>query len=109
MGFSKQENCFEELNALCDTVRTVAQSKNYQKCEVLIFEAMKKHPHSPEPHNLLGIILEKQGNHRLAMKHFRAAAALDPSYLPARQNLTNFGTFFSSGRYAFDDGDCPQQ
>jgi len=109
MGFEKPVNKFEDLKMLCDAVRTFAESKDYSECEVLIFEAMKNHPHSPEPHNLIGIILEKQGNHMLAMKHFRAAAALDPAYLPARQNLTNFGTFFSSGGYAFDEGDCPQQ
>lgn len=109
MGFEQPETGFENLKVLCDAVRIFAEGKDYTECELLIFEAMKTYPHSPQPHNLIGIILEKQGNHMLAMKHFRAAAALDPAYLPARQNLTSFGTFFSSGGYAFDESDCPQQ
>lgn len=41
------------------------------------------------------------------MKHFRAAWALDPSYLPAKHNLNTYGTFFSTGHCAFDERDVP--
>ena len=44
-----------------------------------------------------------------AMKHFRAAWALDPAYLPARQNLDTFGTFFSHGKSAYDESDCTEE
>jgi hypothetical protein len=53
------------------------------------------------------LVLEKESDHLLAMKHFRAAWALDPTYLPARYNLENFGTFVPKGRGAFDESDCP--
>lgn len=99
----------KELNALCAAVRACTLKGDDQACEALIFDAMAKYPHAPEPHNLIGIVLEKQGDHPMAMKHFRAAWALDPHYLPARQNLENFGTFFSSGTYAFDESDCPEK
>ncbi|MPN31218.1 hypothetical protein SDC9_178692 [bioreactor metagenome] len=39
------------------------------------------------------------------MKHFRAAWALDPTYIPARQNLDCYGTFFSNGKCAYDESD----
>jgi hypothetical protein len=68
---------------------------------------MKNSPHAPEPHNLLGMLLENQGDHLLAMKHFRAAWALEPTYLPARYNLEVYGTFFSKGAGAYDEEDCP--
>ncbi len=41
------------------------------------------------------------------MKHFRAAWALDPTYLPASHNLNTYGTFFSNGSCAFDESDVP--
>ena len=40
-----------------------------------------------------------------AMKHFKAALALDPEYLPAKYNLRTYGTFFSRGSCAFDESD----
>lgn len=98
-----------ELTALCNTVRAYMHESEYQKCEFLIFDAMKKFPHAPEPHNLIGLLLEMQGDHLAAMKHFRAAWALDPTYVPARHNLDHFGTFFSRGTWAIDESDCPPE
>jgi len=95
-----------ELNALCATVRELIGIQDYQKCESLINSAMCQFPHAPEPHNLIGVLLEKKGDHLTAMKHFRAAWALDPTYIPARQNLDSYGTFFSRGKCAYDESDC---
>ena len=92
---------------LCDTVRKLVGQKKFEECEALIREAMGKYPHAPQPHNLIGILLEKQGDHLTAMKHFRAAWALDPAYIPARCNLENYGTFYSKQQCAFDETDCP--
>lgn len=99
----------KELNVLCSIVRELVSKGDYQKCEPLLSDAMGKYPHAPEPHNLIGVLLEKMGDHPAAMKHFRAAWALDPTYLPARQNLDSFGTFFSKGKCAFDESDCPEE
>lgn len=106
---TRKENDKKELTVLCNTVRAFAGKGEYQKCESLIFGAMRKYPHAPEPHNLIGILLEKQGDHLTAMKHFRAAWVLDPTYLPARQNLDCYGTFFSSGKSTYDESDCPAE
>ena len=99
----------KELNVLCNKIRALTGMGDYRKCESLIISAMGKYPHAPEPHNLLGVLLEKEGDHPAAMKHFRAAWALNPTYMPARQNLDNFGTFFSRSRYAYDESDCPAE
>lgn len=96
----------EELNRLCVTVKELIRLQDYEKCENLIRSAMGKFPHAPQPHNLIGILLEKKEDHLTAMKHFRAAWALDPTYIPVRQNLDCYGTFFSSGKCAFDESDC---
>ncbi|MEA4895359.1 MAG: hypothetical protein VB064_08850 [Oscillospiraceae bacterium] len=96
----------EDMSILCMTVRELIRTQDYEKCESLLRSAMEKHPHAPEPHNLIGILLEKKGDHPTAMKHFRAAWALDPTYMPARQNLDCYGTFFSRGKCAYDESDC---
>ncbi len=100
-----QEKASAEYS-LSATIRALVGSGDYAACEDLISKAMGANPHSPEPHNLMGILLEKTGNHPMAMKHFRAACDLDPTYRPASQNINNYGTFYSSGRCAFDDTDC---
>lgn len=96
-----------ELNQLCTLVRAFVKDGAYEVCIERICRAMEKYPHAPQPHNLLGIVLEKMGNHMTAMKHFRAAWALDPSYLPANHNLKTYGTFYSGGYCAFDESDVP--
>lgn len=96
-----------ECKKICMRVRTLIDAHAYEQCYEIITEAMKKYPSAPQPHNLLGILLENQGNHLLAMKHFRAAWALDPTYLPARYNLEVYGTFFTTKQGAYDETECP--
>ena len=98
-----------QFQALCDGVRKYVDTRNYQKCAAVICEAMGEFPNAPQPHNLLGIVMEKEGDHAGAMKHFRAAYSLDPTYLPARQNLDHYGTFYSRGGCAHDESDCLQE
>lgn len=93
------------LKTLCNEVRNLINNGEYEACYDLIIEEMGKSPHAPEPHNLLGILLEKRRDHLLAMKHFRVASDLEPTYLPARHNLEIYGRFYSSGKIAFDESD----
>ena len=95
--------------ALCDRVRELMGRGAYDECEQLILSAMGTYPHAPEPHNLLGILLEKQGDRPLAVKHYRAAWALDPTYRPVRQNLDRFASFTAHGSAAFDESDCREE
>ena len=94
------------LDHLCSMVRKSVQLGDFEQCIHEIRHAMAEYPDAPQPHNLLGIVLEKQGNHPSAMKHFRAAWALDPTYLPAEENLKTYATFYSRGRSAYDESDC---
>lgn len=95
------------LDELCASVRRLVAEGDFKGCERLIYKAMEEYPHAPHPHNLLGIVLEKTGEHSLAMRHFRAAWALDPAYRPANHNLENYGTFNSRMGCAFDESDVP--
>lgn len=105
MEKTKATQSVDKLSELCDSIRKLSAKGDYKTCEDMIFQAMKEYPHAPHPHNLLGIVLEKMGEHALAMKHFRAAWSLDPTYMPANQNLETYGTFFAHGTCAFDESD----
>ena len=94
------------LDNLCSRVRESVRLGNFEECIQEIRNAMAEYPDAPQPHNLLGILLEKQGNHPSAMRHFRAAWALDPTYAPAEENLKTYATFYSRGRSAYDESDC---
>ncbi|MDL2205483.1 hypothetical protein LJC33_01065 [Eubacteriales bacterium OttesenSCG-928-N13] len=94
------------LESLCNKVRELIKNRDFDECKQLICDAMREYPHAPHPHNLMGIILEREDCHIEAMKHFRAAWALDPTYMPARHNLDHYGTFYSKGSCAFDESEC---
>lgn len=97
------------LHTLCAQAKELILNGNFTACEHLVISAMMEYPHAAQPHNLLGILLEKQGDHVAAMKHFRAAWALDPSYIPARQNLETYGTFYTGGHCMFDTQDADEE
>lgn len=97
-----------ELTKVANEVRTLVEDRAYEECDRLLRGVVGKYPHAPEPHNLFGILFEKEGNHLGAMKHFRAAWALDPTYLPARFNLAQYTSFYATEVVAFNEGDCPE-
>ncbi len=99
----------QELSDLCSQIRQLLRVKNFQKSDELLREAMGEYPHAPHTHNLFGLLLESLGDHLTAMKHFRAASALDPTYIPARINMRHFASFYPAGRWAFDESDCLEE
>lgn len=90
-------------------IKKLNSAGNYKQAFKNVYDAMSKYPDNPVPHNLLGILLEKSGDHNLAMKHFRIAWILDPTYEPANQNLLNFGDFYSKKHFAYSEEDCPKE
>src|SRR5262245_17305052 len=50
-------------------------------------QVLKVTPRSPEANNLLGWVLMMQGNNQSAIKHFRAAIASRPTFVPGYINL----------------------
>ena len=82
------------LEALTESIRTAVRLQNYAGGEHEI------------PHNLMGILLASHHELLAAMKHFRAAAALDPTYIPARCNLELCASFTDQGNFAYSPGDC---
>lgn len=99
----------KKLYYLCSSVKKMVHVGNYDDAFKTVYESMAKFPNNPEPHNLLGILLEKKGKHDLAMKHFRVAWVLDPTYLPANQNISNFINFHPCMKYAYCEDDCQKE
>ena len=95
----------EMLNSLIVDVREMMAKRELRECEKIIRQAMSDYPDNAIPHNLMGLLYEKKGDHLGAMKHVRAAWALDPSYHPALMNLDSFGTVFSNKIFIFDETD----
>ncbi len=81
-----------ELMSLCDRVEEQLSHNAYTACIQDICYAKYEHPDAPEPHNLMGILLERQNDHSGAMRNFRATLDLDPTYLPARENMMNYAS-----------------
>ena len=96
----------EELNDLIAKAKEMIEHREFDPCEALLATAMFQNPHSAVPHNLMGILLEKKRKHEDAMKHFRAANALDPAYAPARWNLEGFAEFYKTRKDAYSVSDC---
>lgn len=93
--------------SLEETCRQLISERKYDVCQKELGRAMAENPHDAVPHNLMGILMERRGDHILAMKHFRAANALDPTYLPARYNMDQCGQCLVVGELAFTREDCP--
>jgi Flp pilus assembly protein TadD len=103
------ENDRYALDELNKKVRDLYFKKEYSLCEDLIKEAMSSYPHAAHPHNLYGILLEREGNQHGAMCHYRAANALEPTYIPARYNLYRYGDFSNKEKPAFTVEECTRQ
>ena len=103
---NNNQHCIE-IDQLCSSVRSYIMDGDYESGLDMICKSMAGYPDSPQPHNLLAIVLEKTGKHCSALKHFQAALALDPEYQPAKYNLHTKISSYSDGNYAFDESDIP--
>ncbi len=61
----------------------------------------------PEAFNLLGALLEIQGNRLDAQKYYRTALSLDPSYQPAIENLDRSADWNARGTVELGDVPIP--
>ena len=98
----------ETLNEVIFQARHMMDRKEYSQCQELLKKTMAEYPDNAIPHNLMGLLYEKQNDHIRAMKHFRAAWALDPTYRPALMNLGNFGTIFANKTFIFGEDQIRQ-
>jgi DNA-binding response OmpR family regulator len=67
-------------------------SGKFDAARVYAHKAISMNPDRPEAFNLLGGVSEARGNRLEAEKNYRAALALNPSYVPAQKNLDRVTT-----------------
>lgn len=99
----------KDLKKICLEVKKHLEKGEIEEAKEAIQKIFDEYSDSPIPHNLLGILWEKKGCHAKAMRHFRAAWALDPSYIPARCNLEKYESIFPEGNFAYTEDDCPDE
>lgn len=99
---------FWDLRELSFEVKKQIEKGAYEEAHRLIADAMRDYPDSGVPHNLMGILAECQWDHVGAMKHFRAAWALEPTFLPARWNMDRYGSTERTNGFAYVAEDVPQ-
>ncbi len=95
------------MQPLTAHIRALVAQRHFSEAEAEAAQAMAAAPHDAQPHNLMGIIAESRNDHVQAMKHFRAAWALDPTYRPARINMERYGSFSGQmPRPVYDETEC---
>lgn len=81
-----------DFDELIELARQCAQRRDFDQARQLIGEAMKQAPERPESLTLLGLITECSGDRLEALKLYRAALGLDPTYPIAGNNLNRATT-----------------
>lgn len=92
------KNDFIELKELCEKVRNLIKEESLTEAELAIAQGMGQFPDAAIPHNLMGIVKEIKNDRVAAMKHFRAAYALDPSDKSIRANIDHLCSFRPTGK-----------
>lgn len=88
------ENTEREVEGFEDYINLAKKAinkRNFSKAKEMLQKATSENFEKPAPFNLLGIIYEMQHKQPEAMKMYRAALALDPSYKPANDNIERAG------------------
>jgi two-component system, NtrC family, sensor histidine kinase KinB len=70
-----------------ELARRCADENHLEAASEHAHKAIALDPSRPEAFNMLGAVQELQGDRAEAMKNYRVALDLDPTYEPARQNL----------------------
>ena len=64
-----------------------------------------RYPELPYGHNLLGLLYEREGRTREAIRQYRAALALAPNFMSADRNLQRLTVCGAEGSFDLDYGD----
>ena len=71
-----------------ELIRRCMNERHFEAAAEHARQAIGADPSRPEAFNLLGVLYELTNNHEEAMKQYRVAVDLDPTYQPAWQNLS---------------------
>lgn len=94
----------DDFEGLINLAIKCINNHQYVDAEHHIKSAMILDMTAAQPHNLFGILLEYKGDKLRAIKHYRAATDLDPTYMPAKNNLYRTGQAFPDANDRIDFG-----
>lgn len=85
----------EDPGELLEKAKSAINSRDFSRAEEFLNQAEKTSEKKPSIYNLLGAIEEIRGNQEKAMKNYRIALNIDPTYTPAQKNIERAGEFKS--------------
>lgn len=86
-----EEVAVESFEAAIEFAKGCINRKDFEKAYIYLKKSIGMEPRKPEAYNLLGVMLEFKNDFLEAMKMYRAALAIDPTYKPADLNLMRAG------------------
>jgi len=81
----------EDPDELLERAKSAINSRDFSRAEEFLNRAIKTEVEKAAAYNLLGALEEIKGNHTQAMKNYRTALDIEPSYGPAQKNLERAG------------------
>ncbi len=87
ISLEKEEKNLKSFSDLISLAKGEINKKNFTEAIKYLKKAISIDSEKPEPFNLMGVIYEIEGKHGEAMKMYRTALSLEPSYKPANENL----------------------
>lgn len=91
----KNVDKFKDYESLIVRAKAAINQRDFSLAENLLQKANNIKSERPEPFNLLGVLAEVRGDSSQAMKMYRAALDIDPTYKPAQENLERSSDFKS--------------
>lgn len=76
-----------DYRTLVELCKRAIQERMFEEAGEIARRAMARNPAQPEAYNLLGALLEIEGDTQESLKFYRAALDIDPTFQPARANL----------------------
>ncbi|MDY6910337.1 MAG: response regulator [Thermodesulfobacteriota bacterium] len=77
----------EDYKSCIELAKLSIAERHLEAALEFLHKAAYPEPHRPEIFNLMGAVHEIRGENREALKHYRTAYWIAPSYDPARENL----------------------
>jgi DNA-binding response OmpR family regulator len=93
----RAENASKSFQECVEYAKRMLTERNWSEADVYLKKAIGVDPLKPEPWNLIGVMLEMQGQLLEALRMYRGALAVDPSYQPAQGNLARATRFNYEG------------
>lgn len=91
------EQKVENYTSYMELAKRCVGDRNFDAAIEHVHKAISLNPERPEAFNLLGALLEINGERLKAQKNYRSALSLDPSYEPARKNLERSSSWKPKG------------